>query len=196
MQSNLSFGIRHTENQAVSVSPYLSCPFHNTDTTTENTMKKKRKDFKTEQSQEYGGRGERSLGLILYRHLIWGNLCIFLATRIVISIQQRAVTRNGSWGTPATASTPGFHTSLEHRFNSSCIIRLKRPSTPPALYISISTRTGVMDVDENRAPQPRRLLCSKEEENPTPGAQIGRHPANRWIYGELSSPFPSPIGNP
>lgn len=36
-----------------------------------------------------------------------------------------AVTRNSSWGTPATASTPRFRTSLEHRFNSSCIIRLK-----------------------------------------------------------------------
>lgn len=62
-----------------------------------------------------------------------------------------AVTRNSSWGTPAAASTPRFHTSLEHRFNSSCIIRLKRPSTPPALYISISTRARVMDLDENRA---------------------------------------------
>lgn len=62
-----------------------------------------------------------------------------------------AVTRNSSWGTPATASTPRFHTSLEHRFNSSCIIRLKRPSTPPASYISISTRTRVMDVDGNPA---------------------------------------------
>lgn len=62
-----------------------------------------------------------------------------------------AVTRNSSWGTPAAASTPRFHKSLEHRFNSSCIIRLKRPSTPPALYISISTRARVMDLDENRA---------------------------------------------
>lgn len=97
------------------------------------------------------------------------------------------VTRNSSWVTPARASTPRFRTSLEHRFNSSCIIRLKRPSTPPALYISISTRTRVMDLDENRAPLPSWLLCSKEEENPIPGAQICRHPVNRWIYGELSS---------
>lgn len=43
----------------------------------------------------------------------------------------------------ATTSTPRFDTSLEHRFNSSCIIRLKRPSTPTALYISISTRMRV-----------------------------------------------------
>lgn len=47
------------------------------------------KDFKTEQSQKYGGRREWSSGLILYQHLLWGSLCLFLVTRIVIFIRQR-----------------------------------------------------------------------------------------------------------
>lgn len=96
------------------------------------------------------GGAERSSALILYHRLIWGILCIFLVRlhrpRLELSFsstRQQRLPETGSWGTLATTSTPRFDTSFEHGFNSSCIIRLKRPSAPTASHISISTRMRV-----------------------------------------------------
>lgn len=107
-----------------------------------------------------------------------------------------AVTRNSSWGTPATASTPRFRTSLEHRFNSSCIIRLKRPSTPPALYISISTRTRVMDLDENRALPERHYQAGYYAAKKRKTQHLAHKYADtQWIGGSTESYLPFPFPN-
>ena len=101
-------------------------------------------------SHQNMGEGRKgSSALIPYHHPIWGIVCIISvrlhSLRLELSFSstlQQRLPEAGSWGTPASTTTPRFDTSLEHRLNSSCIIRLSRPSTPTASYIPLSTRMG------------------------------------------------------